>query len=58
MEQSRSWKANRFSGSQEIDRILLNPNVHYHVYKGPPPVPILSPINPLHAPIRVPEDPS
>jgi hypothetical protein len=50
-------EANWFSDSQEIARILWNPKVHYHVYKGPSPVPILSPINPLHAPIPVPEDP-
>ena len=58
MEQNPSWKGNRFSGSQEIARILWNPKVHYHFYKGRPPVPILSPINALHAPIPVPEDPS
>ena len=29
MEQSPSWEANRFSLSQEIPRILLNPKVQY-----------------------------
>jgi hypothetical protein len=50
MEQSPSWEANWLSASQEITRILWNPKVHFHVYKSPPPVPILSQINPVHVP--------
>ena len=49
MQQSPSWEANWFSASQEIPRILWNPKVHYCIYKCPPPVPILSQVNSVHA---------
>ena len=48
MEQSPSWKANRFSASQEISHILWNPKVYYRCHKGPPPVRILSQLDPDH----------
>jgi hypothetical protein len=50
MQQSPSWEANRFLASQEITRFSWNPQVHYRVYKIPPPVPVLSQVNPVHVP--------
>ena len=49
MEQSPSWEADQFSASQEIPCILWNPKVNYRIYKSPPPIPILSQINLIHA---------
>jgi len=50
LEHSPSWEANRFSASQEIPYILWNPKVHYRTDKRTPPVPILSQLDPFHAP--------
>jgi hypothetical protein len=50
LQQSPSWKATRFSASQQISlRILWNPKFHYGVYRCLPPVPLLSQIKPALA---------
>jgi len=49
MEQSPSWATDWLEASQEIPRILWNSKVHFHIHKCPPPVSILSQLDPVHA---------
>jgi len=50
MEQSPSSETNWFAASQEIPRILWNPKVYYCIHKCPPPVSIMSQLDPVHTP--------
>ena len=50
MEHSPSWKANRFSASQEIPGIVWSTKVHYRIHTCQLPVRILNQLDPVHAP--------
>jgi hypothetical protein len=47
-ELSPSWGAANCAAPQEFPNISRNQTVHCRVHKSPPPVPILSHINPIH----------
>jgi hypothetical protein len=48
------------TASQQVKKFpsfLWNLKIHYRIYNSPAPVPILSHIDPVHAPMPLPEDP-
>jgi hypothetical protein len=50
MEQSPSWEANQFQPVKKFPAFYGTRRFFYHIHKCPPPVPILSQINSVHAP--------
>jgi hypothetical protein len=50
MEQNIFWEADSSLTGQEFSSILWNQKIYDRIHKRPPPVPILSQINPVHGP--------
>jgi hypothetical protein len=50
MDQRPSWETNRLAASKKNFRIWWKPKVPYLIYKYPPPVPILSQLDPVYNP--------
>jgi hypothetical protein len=53
VQHSASWTADSSSAGQEIPRIVWKLKIHYRIHKSTPPIPVLSQIKPICAPISL-----